>query len=57
MAFGLFVFLLAYFALSIVVTVSQVGKPRQPTTPGVAAGSVVFLLFMIVALFIWGGAL
>ncbi|GMA26161.1 hypothetical protein GCM10025864_39200 [Luteimicrobium album] len=35
--------LLAWFAFSALVTIATIGKPRKPTTPGVATGSIVIL--------------
>lgn len=45
---------LTFLALNIIVTVSQVGKPKRPTTPGVAAG-VVAIDFVLAALVVLGG--
>ena len=33
--------LLAWFAVSVLVTVSTIGKPRKPLDPGIAAASLV----------------
>jgi hypothetical protein len=44
----LFYFLIAWTTLGVVLTVAMVGKPRQPTTAGVAAGTVFVQLLIIV---------
>ncbi len=35
--------LLTLFGLGVVVSIGQIGKPRDPITPGVAIGTVVFI--------------
>lgn len=47
-------FLAGWFLLGAVVTVSQVGKPKKPTTAGVAAGVVVIDALIIAGIFLFG---
>ena len=47
-------FLAAWFLLSAVVNVAYVGKPRKPTTAGVAASVVVIDALIIAGIFIFG---
>lgn len=51
---GLLWFLVWFFFTSAIITVTQVGKPRKPTTPGVAAGVVVIDALIIAAIFYFG---
>lgn len=45
---------LAFLAFGAILTVVGVGKPRKPTTPGVAA-FVVVVDIILAALVVWGG--
>ena len=45
--------LVVILALSAVATISQVGKPRKPITPGVAATAVLIDIGLIVWIFLW----
>lgn len=54
---GLLWFLVAFFFLNLVIAVTQVGKPRKPTTPGVGAGIVVIDSLIIAAIFYFGWGL
>jgi len=46
-------FLIAFLSLGALATVLMVGKPRQPTTAGVAALSVLFNALLITAILLW----
>jgi hypothetical protein len=46
-------FLIALLSLGSLATVFMVGKPRQPTTAGVAALSVLFNALLITAILLW----
>lgn len=35
--------ILTFYAVSTLVTISQIGKPKKPTTPSVAAASMVII--------------
>ena len=37
------IILLAWYALSLLTTIATVGKPKKPTTPGIATAVVVVL--------------
>ena len=41
------IFFICWYILSIILVIVNIGKPREATTPGVAAFSVVILLFFI----------
>lgn len=47
-------FLAAFFLMSTVVTVSMVGKPRKPTTAGIAAAVVIIDALLIAGIFVFG---
>ena len=54
---GLLWFFVGFFFLNLVMNVTQVGKPRKPLTPGVAAGVVVIDALIIAAIFVFGWGL
>lgn len=45
--------LIAFLGLGAVATVSLVGKPRKPVTPGVAVASVIINALLIVGALVW----
>lgn len=54
---GLLWFFVAWVFLTAVMTVASVGKPKKPTTPGVAAWVVVICALIIAAIFYFGWGL
>jgi hypothetical protein len=42
--------LIAFYAWSVSLVILSIGKPKKPTTPGVALFSIVFAGFLIFAL-------
>ena len=47
-------FLVAWFLLGAVMVVANVGKPRKPTTPDIAAIIVVIDALLIAGIFVFG---
>lgn len=48
--------LIAFWTLGAVAVITQVGKPRKPTTGGMAATTVILVaLQMVAVLTYWGG--
>lgn len=46
----------AWFVLAGLIVIGQVGKPKKPTTPGVAVATVLILgLEVFLVLTFWGG--
>lgn len=45
--------IVGYIALGALLSVAMVGKPRKPTTPGVAAGVVLICSLEILAVLYW----
>lgn len=54
---GLLWFFVAFFFLTAILTITKVGKPSKPTTPGLAAGVVVIDALLIAAIFYFGWGL
>lgn len=48
-------FLAVYFLLTAALTVANVGKVQKPTTPEVAAVTVILNAFLISSVFLFGG--
>ena len=47
--------LLAYISLSAIFTVAMIGHERRPTTPGVAAASLIVMMLFAIAVIVYGG--
>ena len=52
---GLQIAVLGWLFLSLLLTIGMVGKPRKPTTPGVAVIATLMIAVMALATVLFGG--